>query len=238
VIKARPLAAEMPAARSPTPTHALGDPVKVFLHRSAGRPQLASWEESQEESSVSPSSRRGALGWTFRKFDELKEKWAHSHGRLSESTRRLWDWLNRETPVDEPFLARLRKVHRVEVHHPATITPDEARALWGCYLSAKQRRHFPRFAVNALISPLTVVLAPLPGPNLIGYWFAYRSLHHLLILYGLRRARSRRVTVTFHPTPDDDEEAGRPMISSRSTTDDGTAVTTFASSMDRGANDC
>ena len=213
-------------------------PVKVFLHRHAGRPQLASCEEPHEEPSVSPSPRRGALGWTVRKFDELKEKWQHSHGRLSQSMRRLWDWLHRGTPVDEPVLTRLWKAHRLEVHHPAAIPPDEARALWACYLSAKQRRHFPRFAVNTLIAPLTVVLAPLPGPNLVGYWFAYRSFHHLVILYGLRRARSRRIAVTFHPTPDDGDGAGRPMLASGRTADVGNAVTTVASGSDRGASDC
>jgi hypothetical protein len=50
-----------------------------------------------------------------------------------------------------------------------------------------------------LVAPLTVVLAPLPGPNLVGYWFVYRAVHHGLILTGLGRARRGLIDMTFRP---------------------------------------
>jgi hypothetical protein len=33
----------------------------------------------------------------------------------------------------------------------------------------------------------------LPGPNVIGYWFVYRTVCHGLALIGVRRARRREV---------------------------------------------
>ena len=79
------------------------------------------------------------------------------------------------------------------------MPPETAERDWDAFLTSSRRRHWPWFVVNAVVSPLTVLLAPLPGPNLIGYWIAYRAVHHLLILIGIRKVRDRRVAVAFSP---------------------------------------
>ncbi|MEJ7711591.1 MAG: hypothetical protein WKF84_17425 [Pyrinomonadaceae bacterium] len=38
------------------------------------------------------------------------------------------------------------------------------------------------------MAPIPLVLAPVPGPNVIGYWFWYRAICHALALMGIRRA--------------------------------------------------
>jgi hypothetical protein len=91
------------------------------------------------------------------------------------------------------LLARLRLASAIDVHHPSSMTREEVHAAWSAFLAAGSRRHWPWFLVNAAIAPLTILLIPVPGPNLIGYWFTYRALHHLFILYGLSRARRGRV---------------------------------------------
>jgi hypothetical protein len=50
---------------------------------------------------------------------------------------------------------------------------------------------------NILILPLSVLLAPLPGPNIIGYWFLYRAVCHVLALLGIRKARAGTAPETF-----------------------------------------
>jgi hypothetical protein len=97
------------------------------------------------------------------------------------------------------LLARLRSADVIELHHPSAMDAAEAEAAWSTFLAVSRRRHWPWLVVNALVSPLTVLLAPLPGPNLVGYWFAYRAVHHLLILVGVRRVRAGRVTTRFRP---------------------------------------
>jgi hypothetical protein len=49
--------------------------------------------------------------------------------------------------------------------------------------------------INGTIAPFTIVLALLPGPNVIGYWFLYRAIHHMLVVWGIGRVR-RAVVVT------------------------------------------
>ena len=76
------------------------------------------------------------------------------------------------------------------------------REAWNAFLAEGLRRHRPWFVVNLLISPLTVVLAPLPGPNIIGYWFVFRAWQDGMILLGIRRVIVGPVEITFRPNPD------------------------------------
>ena len=53
--------------------------------------------------------------------------------------------------------------------------------------------------VNGVIAPFSVLFAILPGPNLIGYWFAYRAIHHMLVVWGIRRVRRNKIPTELHP---------------------------------------
>ena len=69
-------------------------------------------------------------------------------------------------------------------------------------------------SLNTLIAPFTVLFAILPGPNVIGYWFAYRAIHHTLIVWGLRRVRTARIPIELHPVasldrPIEHDDAGK-----------------------------
>ena len=50
-----------------------------------------------------------------------------------------------------------------------------------------------------MIAPISVLFAILPGPNLIGYWFAYRAIHHSLVVWGIRRVRRNKIPTELHP---------------------------------------
>ena len=53
---------------------------------------------------------------------------------------------------------------------------------------------------NGSIAPLPLMLWVLPGPNLIGYWFAYRAIHHLLVVWGIRRVRRDVIPTELYPS--------------------------------------
>ena len=143
---------------------------------------------------------QGLRGWAVARFQRLRDAWHHSEGRTSRFTRNAWDWLHLRTHPDETLLAHLRSVQSIEVHHPPSMTAKDAQAAWTTFLNRGRTRHRFWFLVNLAVSPITVLLAPLPGPNLIGYWFAYRAVHHWLILVGLGHVRGRSVETVFHPT--------------------------------------
>lgn len=118
---------------------------------------------------------------------------------LGPTARRIRDWLNGRVDADEPLLAALRSAGRVRVVHPASLDPAHVAETWGDYVRTSQLRHVRRLAVNLVLSPLTLLLAPLPGPNLIGYWFVYRAGCHALILIGARRAALGQIPLETEP---------------------------------------
>ena len=74
-------------------------------------------------------------------------------------------------------------------------------------------RHLLGLALNLAISPLTVLLVPVPGPNVVGFWFVYRIVCHALALLGIRRASGPRVTTDFRPSEDLDVVPGETLRS-------------------------
>jgi hypothetical protein len=114
--------------------------------------------------------------------------------------RRAWERLQQRISPDESVLRALRSERVIKLYHPLAISEEEARSLWRAYLKNRDGRHMFWFVVNALFSPLTLLLAPLPGPNLIGYWFVYRAVCHWLAHLGAHSARSDEVTTEFIST--------------------------------------
>jgi hypothetical protein len=151
--------------------------------------------------SVGSSPTHGVRGWLEATLLRMKDGWEQSQGKAVRLSRRLWDWLHRRTHPDEVLYARLRKAEGIELIHPHTMDAATVDSAWSGFLRRGRWRHLRWLVVNTLVAPLTIVLAPLPGPNLVGYWFVYRAIHHLFILHGLGRVRDRRVAVRLSPEP-------------------------------------
>ena len=155
-------------------------------------------ETVAEIETVAP--RQGIRGWAERRYKSLQAVLTESEKGVGLRVRRIWEWLQKRIPPDEPMLRALRGVRAVEIHHPLTFTEEETRALWNDYLKSRQGRHMFWFVINAFFSPLTLLLAPLPGPNVIGYWFIYRAVCHMFARLGARNARSEQVSTKFVST--------------------------------------
>jgi hypothetical protein len=183
--------------------------VKVFLEQTGKGRRFFHKDGPGTEDAPPLPSHPGLRGWFTRKLHALHNRFQHSENTLARTTRRFWDWLQSRIHPDEPLLIRLRSVPTIEVHHPASLSAQEARASWSEFLNRRRRRHWPWLILNTLIAPVTVLLAPLPGPNLIGYWFAYRAVRDLLAILGARRALSGQVETTFHS-----DEGGMAMLGS------------------------
>jgi Mitochondrial K+-H+ exchange-related len=182
--------------------------VNVFLLNVGGRsvktrplfyadPRL---DEHEEDHGPDRPPEKGIKGWAIARLRRLRDAWQHPHGGVAKFAHRAWDWLHSRTHPDEMLLARLRLARTIVLHHPSSMTDDDVYAAWTTFLRRGRKRHWLWFVVNAVISPLTLILGPLPGPNLVGYWFAYRAVHHWLILVGLRHARSQSLELSLRPT--------------------------------------
>ena len=158
----------------------------------------------------------GLRGWLERERKRLATLWRHDDSRVMRALHRIWDWLNRRIYPDEVWLIRLRSAAAIEVRHPTTLTAADASVAWAEFLEGRKRRHLAWLVFYAATCPLTLLLVPLPGPNLIGYWCAYRAIRHLMVVLGLFRAGRGRVATTFDPA----EALDRPPGIGRATWED------------------
>lgn len=189
---------EVSAVKRPAVPKPRNDIVKVFLLQTEDGRRL--FYAAAPEPRHAPPAHRGLRGWVERKAHALRDTWHHTEHGLVGKLHHVWHKLHHQcVPADEGMLVHLRTAPVIEVHHPTTIASEEVRALWTSYLAARRRRHLPWLVVDSVIAPLTLLLGPLPGPNVVCYWFAYRAVRHLLALAGVRHAGSARVETTLHP---------------------------------------
>jgi Mitochondrial K+-H+ exchange-related len=147
-------------------------------------------ELALEDDDGSPEPpRSGIRKWIQNRFEKFKATWQHAGSGALYWMRKVWDWLHKLVRPDEAMLARLWSARRIKLHHPAARSEVDVSANWRDYLSRQRRRHLFWFVFNAVLAPPSVILAALPGPNVIGFWFAYRAVHHGLVVWGITRAR-------------------------------------------------
>jgi Mitochondrial K+-H+ exchange-related len=154
--------------------------------------------EDGDDAASSVPPRSGARKWVHDRIAKFKAAWQDAGSGALYWMRRAWDWLHTLVRPDEPMLARLRSARRIKLHHPAAQREVDVLAKWRNYLTRQWRRHFFWLGFNAVIAPISVILAVLPGPNLIGYWFAYRAVHHMIVVWGITRAQRNLIPTELH----------------------------------------
>ena len=109
------------------------------------------------------------------------------NGRLA----RARDWLVRriaESIAEQRTLWSLRSVTSASFVYPADLTESSATTIRQRLLAEASRHHGRWLVMNLVGVAVTAVLALLPGPNLIGYYFAFRVVGHFLSWRGARQA--------------------------------------------------
>jgi hypothetical protein len=156
-------------------------------------------ELAHEDDGSEPETRQSSgHSWVRSRLAKFRAAWHHAGSGALYWMRSVWDWLHTLVRPDESMLGRLWSATKIQLHHPANRSEVDVRADWRRYLDRQWRRHFFWFAINALAAPPSVILAVLPGPNVIGFWFAYRAIHHGLVVWGISRARRERVPIELH----------------------------------------
>ena len=136
----------------------------------------------------------------------LRERWHELQRSIREAdagaarwVRVCWNWLHSRARPDEEMLARLRSTRRIDLYHPSSRDPSTVNTIWRTYLGQRYRRHLTYALINSAIAlPTILFLWPLPGPNIIGYWFVYRAIHHLMIVLGISRVHGGSVPTMLH----------------------------------------
>jgi hypothetical protein len=110
-------------------------------------------------------------------------------GGVTRRIGRVWNWLHSFCHPDEAMHVQFGVADEVVLHHPASESVERVGKAWRRYLRRRSRSHAWWATVNAVVLPFATVLAILPGPNVIGFWFAYRAVYHFLGYRGIRRVR-------------------------------------------------
>jgi hypothetical protein len=142
-------------------------------HATAGAPDGV-WRgrlralEDKWNAAVAVAEGKGASGW----FARLRDLAIRSAAESIDEQRTLW---------------RLRQAAEATLVHPADVDEAAARDTSRGLLAHARRHHAWWLAIDGLALIVSGLLAILPGPNLIAYYFALRVVGHLLSWRGAQR---------------------------------------------------
>ena len=103
-----------------------------------------------------------------------------------------------ERIAEQRLLWNLRREVEVTAAYPQDMTFEQASTLIRRTLQRDYTRHRIWLAVNGVLLIGSAALIPVPGPNIIGYYFAFRVMGHWLSVRGALQGL-RRVTWTGRP---------------------------------------
>ncbi len=92
-----------------------------------------------------------------------------------------------ERVAEQRLLWRLRGQTAVRAYFPAGIDPAAAHAAIRVNLERDSRRHRRWLVIDTVGGLFSLLLMPFPGPNVLGYYFAFRIVGHLLAIRGARQ---------------------------------------------------
>ena len=103
---------------------------------------------------------------------------------------RLQDWIlawAAERIAEQRLLWNLRRETAVVAFYPQDLTFEQAHALIRRMLQRDWERHRLWLAVDGVLLIGSIALILLPGPNVIGYYFAFRVMGHWLSIRGAQQ---------------------------------------------------
>lgn len=113
-----------------------------------------------------------------------------SEGWWDRLQTRLLAWVA-ERIAEQRLLWNLRRESEARLIHPVDLTFDQALTLVRRMLKRDHDRHRIWFAVNGILLILSAILAIVPGPNMVAYYFAFRVVGHWLSMRGAAQGLHR-----------------------------------------------
>lgn len=105
---------------------------------------------------------------------------------MTRLRRKLMRWIV-ERAAEQRLLWHLRTAAAATLHVPSDLTADTALGILKDGLKRDADRHFRWFLVHLVLLILSGVLFFIPGPNLVGYFFTFTTVGHLLAWRGAAR---------------------------------------------------
>ena len=123
-------------------------------------------------------------------------------GRVMRAGHGYYVQLEDKIDPAERVLKAMAGTDRFVVHHVKTHSEAEARDEFGRVLKRQRLKHIFWLLIDLIISPLGVLLTPIPGPNLFFYYPFLRLLSHYRAIRGTASGlHSRDVEFKSLPEP-------------------------------------
>jgi hypothetical protein len=100
--------------------------------------------------------------------------------------RKVMRWIV-ERAAEQRLLWHLRTADAATLHAPDDLASHEALSVLVGGLKRDADRHFRWFLVNLVLLIVSGLFFFIPGPNLIGYYFTFTTVGHLLAWRGASR---------------------------------------------------
>lgn len=149
--------------------------------------------EAAVEEPLQPAQGKGIIGRIRYHFavmlHQAEERRRSGSPSPRQSTRlgRLQEWIMAwvaERIAEQRLLWNLRREIAVNAYYPPDLTFDQAHTLIRRTLQRDWERHRLWLVVDSLLLLGSLALILLPGPNIIGYYFAFRVMGHWLSIRG------------------------------------------------------
>lgn len=130
------------------------------------------------------------LAATDRERAKREGRWEPPAGWLARQRDRLTAWVAQRV-ADQQLHWSLRQVEHVVLVHPADLPGDFAVSTVRTALQKDRRYHGIRAVVHGVLFVGSGLLAPVPGPNIVAYYFAFQAVGHYLSRRGAVQGLTR-----------------------------------------------
>jgi hypothetical protein len=138
-------------------------------------------------------------GWYRRWSHTAGERWRGlvETARRGEAVGRFARWRDAlvchlaETLSEQRTLWALRREADATLLYPATLDAPAARQAMNQVLAQSRWHHGVWLVIDTLLLVGSAILAPIPGPNAIAYYLAFRVVGHLQSWRGAHRGLTR-----------------------------------------------
>jgi hypothetical protein len=118
-------------------------------------------------------------------------------GWFQRAKRRMMRWVA-ESIAEQRLLWNLRRHDEATLHYPEDVSEAIAERVMKQQLSRDFEKHRFWLAIDSVLMVASGLLILVPGPNVIGYYFAFRVVGHF---FSVRGARNGLTGVAWRKIP-------------------------------------
>jgi len=112
-------------------------------------------------------------------YDPIDTWWERTRARVLAKVA--------DAVAEQRLLWHLRRLTAANLYHPSDMPSEQALTIMRASMIRDRDRHFRWLMIDAFLLLLSGALVVVPGPNVLGYYFAFRVVGHYLSWRGARQ---------------------------------------------------